>query len=303
MSTARRPKASATTTRAVGTGYIDPDDPRFPTSDGKPMADSTTQFRWIVIIKEGLDALYADRDDVFVAGDLLWYVDRNDPRICTAPDVLVAFGRPRGDRRSYKQWFEETPPHVVFEVHSHTNTAKRMREKLDFYDRYGVEEYYYYDPEGAWLQGWSRGDDGRLEPIPEARLNGWRSPRLEVTFENFQIKEGLILRGPDGEPFKTFGEVVQDRKAAIRTAELEARRARRERRRANRQTQRADAESQRADQAERDRDHIARARDQAERDRDQAERDRDHIARDRDEALARAERLAARLRELGMEEP
>ena len=289
MSTARRPKASATVTGAVGTGFIDPDDPRFPTSDGKPMADSTTQFRWIVIIKEGLDALYADRDDVFVAGDLLWYVDRNDPRICTAPDVLVAFGRPRGDRRSYKQWFEETPPHVVFEVHSHTNTAKRMREKLDFYDRYGVEEYYYYDPERAWLQGWSRGDDGRLEPIPEARLNGWRSPRLEVTFENFQIKEGLILRGPDGEAFKTFGEVVQDRKAAIRTAELEARRARRERRRANQQAQRAEAEHERAEfQSQR---------------ADQAELDRDQIARDRDEALARAERLAARLRELGMEEP
>ena len=156
MSTARpgrRPKgqgpAITPAPGAVGTGFVDPYDPRFPSGDGKPMADNTTQFRWIVIIKESLEAFFADRDDVFVAGDLLWYVDESNPKTCTAPDVLVAFGGPRGDRRSYRQWLEGTPPHVVFEVHSHTKTPKRMREKLEFYERHGVEEYYYYDPEGG----------------------------------------------------------------------------------------------------------------------------------------------------------
>jgi len=150
-----------------------------------------------------------------------------------------------------------------------------MREKLDFYDRYGVEEYYYYDPEGARLQGWLRAEGGGLEPIPPAGLNGWRGPRLDVTVENSQIKEGPGLRGTDGEPFKTFGQLAQDRKAAIRIAELESRRARRERRKAQAERRRAE----------------------------QAERDRERAERDRDEALARAERLAARLRELGLEEP
>lgn len=45
----------------------------YPDSDAKPMADNTLQFRWIVTIEGGLDALFADRPDVFVAGDLLWY--------------------------------------------------------------------------------------------------------------------------------------------------------------------------------------------------------------------------------------
>nr|WP_219730039.1 hypothetical protein [Sodalinema gerasimenkoae] len=35
------------------------------------MADNTLQFRWIVIIKENLDLIFADDPDVFVAGDLL----------------------------------------------------------------------------------------------------------------------------------------------------------------------------------------------------------------------------------------
>lgn len=49
------------------------DEITYPTSDGQPMADNTRQFRWIVIIQGGLDALFRDAPDVFVAGDLLWY--------------------------------------------------------------------------------------------------------------------------------------------------------------------------------------------------------------------------------------
>ena len=45
----------------------------YPDSDGKRMADNTLQFRWIVTIKEGAEALFRQDPNVFVAGDLLWY--------------------------------------------------------------------------------------------------------------------------------------------------------------------------------------------------------------------------------------
>ncbi len=41
----------------------------YPDSDGQPMADNTKQFRWIVVIKENLEILFANNDDVFVAGE------------------------------------------------------------------------------------------------------------------------------------------------------------------------------------------------------------------------------------------
>lgn len=44
----------------------------YPESDGKPMADNTKQFEWIVLIKKNLDLLFQDDPNVFVAGDLLW---------------------------------------------------------------------------------------------------------------------------------------------------------------------------------------------------------------------------------------
>jgi hypothetical protein len=74
---------------------------QYPDSDGQAMADNTKQFRWITTIQGGLDALFAERNDVFVAGDLLWYPIEGEPNIRCAPDVLVVFGRPKGNRGSY----------------------------------------------------------------------------------------------------------------------------------------------------------------------------------------------------------
>jgi hypothetical protein len=44
----------------------------YPESDGKPLAENTLQFDYIVLIKEGHEVLYMDRAVVFVAGDLFW---------------------------------------------------------------------------------------------------------------------------------------------------------------------------------------------------------------------------------------
>src|SRR5947209_9384932 len=118
----------------------------YPDSDGQPMADNTLQFRYMVMIQGGLDDLFRDNPDVFVAGDNLWYPVEGEPTTRTAPDVYVVFGRPKGHRGSYRQWEEGgIAPQVVFEVLSPGNTPAEMARKWEFYDRYGVEEYYQYD--------------------------------------------------------------------------------------------------------------------------------------------------------------
>jgi len=178
----------------------------YPESDGKPMADNTKQFRWIVTLEGGFEALFRDREDVFVAGDLFWYPVEGRPDIRMAPDVMIVFGRPKGDRPSYKQWEEENiAPQVVFEVLSPANSLLEMAKKLEFYDRYGVEEYYLYDPETGDFTGWIRGEDGRLRVIDE--IQGWVSPRLGVRFE---IEDGeLRVIRPDRQRFMTYLELQQ----------------------------------------------------------------------------------------------
>jgi Uma2 family endonuclease len=82
----------------------------YPESDGKPMADNTVQFRWIFVLAGNLQALFRDREDVFVCGNQNWYPLQGEPQIVNAPDVYVVFGRPKGERGSWKQWEEDNVP-------------------------------------------------------------------------------------------------------------------------------------------------------------------------------------------------
>jgi Uma2 family endonuclease len=181
----------------------------YPDSDGLPMSDNTPQFRWIVTIKEGLEALFRDRPDVFVAGDLLWYPVEGHPEVRSAPDAMVAFGRPKGYRGSYRQ-FEEggIAPQVVFEVRSPGNRDTEMTRKFQFYERYGVEEYYLCDPDGPELSGWLREGD-RLGAIAEP--NGWVSPRLGIRFDLWGPEP--VIDGPDARRFLTYVELAEERDA------------------------------------------------------------------------------------------
>jgi Uma2 family endonuclease len=222
---------------------VTPDKPLvvYPDSDGKPMAENTLQFQWIVTIEGGLDALFRDNPNVFVAGDLLWYPVEGDNAIRTAPDAMVVFGRPKGYRGSYRQWEEGgIAPQVVFEILSPGNRAGEMTQKFRFYERYGVEEYYLYDPDNPALLAWRRTSD-RLAQITD--LSTWISPRAGTRFD---LATGeLRVFGPDGRPFASYVE-------------------------------------------------LAAQRDQEKQAREQAQ----HQAR---EAAARADRLAAKLRELGID--
>lgn len=177
----------------------------YPDSDGKPMAENTLQFQWITTIQGNLDSLFQDRADVFVAGDNLVYPREGDVSICLAPDVYVAFGRPKGYRGSYKVWDEEGIfPQVVFEVLSPNNTRTEMYNKRQFYRRHGAEEYYVYDPDANLLEGWLR-DGNRFVEISEP--NGFVSPRLGIRFDTSGSE--LVIYKPNGERFLTFVELAQ----------------------------------------------------------------------------------------------
>ena len=211
----------------------------YPDSDGKPMADNTKQFRWIVVIQQNLEWLFAENPNVFVAGDLLWYPVEGDNKRRAAPDVMVIFGRPKGDRGSYKQWEEDNiPPQVAFEILSPGNTKAEMNRKLLFYDRFGVDEYYLYDPDTNELSGWLR-QEGFLDLIES--MDDWISPLLQIKFD-LSTDELQIFR-PDGQRFLSYVEIAQQ-------AEEERQRAEEERQRAEEERQRAEEERQRAEEAE-----------------------------------------------------
>ena len=198
----------------------------YPESDGQPMAENSKQFDWIVTIKCGLETLFANDPLVFVAGDLLWYPVENQPKICTAPDAMVVFGRPKGDRGSYIQFLEDNiAPQVVFEVLSPGNRIAEMFDKLKFYEQYGVEEYYIYDPNYGRLFGYLRAD---------------------IRFHLVGID--LQLFGPDGRFFASYLELDRQRQSAELRADQESKHADEEALRADGEAHRAEEQARRADE-------------------------------------------------------
>jgi len=184
----------------------------YPESDGQPMADNTLQYRWIVTIQGGIDAIFKDNPNVFVAGDLLWYPVEGNNKIRVAPDILVAFDRPKGERGSYLQWRENNiAPHVVFEILSPGNTLTEMAKKWQFYNHYGVEEYYLYDPDKRDFSGWIRQDQSQDLKVIE-NIDQWISPRLKIKF--ILGEDELEIYRPNGEKFVSFVELDRQKQLA-----------------------------------------------------------------------------------------
>jgi len=198
-----------------------PQDILYPETDGLPLSDNTKQFRLIMTTQGGLDALFRN-EPVFVAGNLLWYPVPKKPgqkaAESKAPDVMVIFGQDRRDRTSYLQWEEnDLGPQVVFEFVSKNNTQEEVEgDKLRFYQKHRVDEYYIHDPDQGTLKGWTR-EGTWFQPIPD--MNGWTSPQLGIRFQ--LIGKDLQLYYPNGEPFETYPEIMAQREQERQRADRE----------------------------------------------------------------------------------
>jgi len=196
---------------------------------------------------------------------------------------MVVFGRPKGYRGSYQQWNEDNiGPQVVFEIWSPGNRPAPMIQKFKFYERYGVEEYYLYDPQTLELTGWQRQEE-QLEAIEQ--IDGWISPRLGV---RFQLSEtGLEMFGPSGEAFMSFVELAQVRRQAeARAIEAE---------------QQAQQAEQLRQQAEQLRQQAEQLRQQAEQQAQQAEQRATETETLLEQERSRSQALESRLREMGID--
>ena len=251
----------------------------YPESDGKPMAENTEHFDLLTMIKSALDVLFEDDPEVFVAGDLLWYPVKGNPRTKVAPDVMVAKGRPKGRRGAYVQHREgDIAPQVIFEILSPGNTSKEMRKKHHFYSKHGVVEYFMYNTKNKEVTLFIRVGEYLVTALPflnnhSALLN----IRLEV------IEGELKVVRPDGSIALTYSEQhqqwqkvekeIKEEKQARLEAQQEAKAERLEKERAKQEVEAERLEKERAKQeAEAERLEKERAKQEAEAERLEKER-------------------------------
>ena len=199
-----------------------------PDSDGRPIAENDEHYRAIISIRAPLEVRFRNSAGTYVTGDLLLYYDRNNPKKCAAPDVLVARGVSKRFRRSYVLWEEGQPPDCVVEVSSPDSRKKDRTKKRELYAKLGVKEYFLFDPvyenshsEGR-LQGFRLWGDHSVPMGPGEEAGSEAELESEVLGVALR-PEGKRLRLRDlhsGEDLLYFDETEDARQAAAQAQRL-----------------------------------------------------------------------------------
>ena len=152
---------------------------KYPTTDGKPMAETDTHRDLMLDLIETLKAFYAAEPMVYVSGNLLLCYEEGNRRKHVSPDVFVVRGVRMCQRDNYLLWEEGQPPRFVIELTSSSTRQADTGRKMALYrDVLKVREYFLFDPMGDYLtptmQGWRlrggvyqaiRPVDGRLPSL------------------------------------------------------------------------------------------------------------------------------------------
>lgn len=120
----------------------------YPEENGQPMAETDFHINIISYLRQALERFFADRTDVYVSGCIMFYYVEGAPNEVVSPDVMVCFGVPKGERRTYQSWNEnDVMPSVIFEIASRKTWSKDRTEKRELYETLGVQEYFIFNPE------------------------------------------------------------------------------------------------------------------------------------------------------------
>src|SRR6516164_9256870 len=127
-------------------------DPLYPDSDGRFMGDTDFHAHAQIHLREELQDFFALAPDVYVGSNLIYYYEKGHPRSRRDPDVLVARGVGKHQRRSYRLWEGKVVPCIFFEISSKKTYREDLGKKHDLYEKLGIAEYVVFDPEGPYLK-------------------------------------------------------------------------------------------------------------------------------------------------------
>jgi Uma2 family endonuclease len=159
----------------------------YPSSDGKPLAETYVHLYAILITLEVLRQ-YLEGQQATVLSNQFLYYSEGFPKLRIAPDIMVIFNVTPGGRDNYKTWEERQVPAVIFEMTSEGTKDQDQVFKKTLYSQLGVQEYWLFDPKGEWIEEKLKGyrlhkpEEEDLEAIYEV-ISDRRSQPLQLRLE------------------------------------------------------------------------------------------------------------------------
>ena len=160
----------------------------YPCEDGEPMGETGVHAYGAMNLYIGAYSFLRERQrsDVYLAVNQFVYFVEGQPKICAVPDFFAARGVDLDPPRdTYKTWVEGAPITLVVELTSRSTAAEDHGRKRALYEKYGVEEYFIFDPR---VDPWVPGD-------PPPRRKGRPRPQLE----GFVRRGGVLVPVEAGE--------------------------------------------------------------------------------------------------------
>jgi Uma2 family endonuclease len=202
----------------------------YPTSDGRPMAETDWHRDLMTALIAMLKMWYARARRVYVSGNLLLYYVPGNKRKHVSPDVFVVRGVSKRKRLYYLLWEERKSPEMITELTSKSTRKEDLDTKFKLYqDVLKAQEYFLFDPFAEYLNPPLRGyrlSGGKYLPI-EPVAGRLPSEVLGLHLE----RDGMMLRFYDpitGKWLLTPEESLAQEKAGRLRAEAEAERLRHE---------------------------------------------------------------------------
>lgn len=179
----------------------------YPTSDGKPMAETDLHRNIMIAVIQILEYWFRDRPMVYVSGNMLVYYVPGDKRRHVAPDAFVVIGVAKKLREYYLVWEEGKSLALVIEITSKTTKAEDLGKKMVLYrDVLKVKEYFMFDPREEYLRPSLQGfrlSKGEYVPVAEkndrlvSRVLGLHLERDGVNLRFFDPATGTYVPTPE----------------------------------------------------------------------------------------------------------
>ncbi len=197
-----------------------PSNKDYPTSDGRPVAESDFHRNLLFDLVHALEARYADDSQVYVSGSLLVYYVPGERFRYVSPDVFVVKGVPEHDRINYLTWEEGKGPDLVIELTSSSTRYEDVQDKFMLYERtLRVPEYFLFDPMGDYLDPPLRSYRLRQGSYRAIRATKGRLPSRVLGLHLERVGRVLRLFDP------ATGKLLPTPTESIRQAQVQAERA------------------------------------------------------------------------------
>ena len=195
------------------------DDLDYPTSDGRPMAETDWHRKLMTALIETLTAFFAALPRVYVSGNLLVFYEPGNRRRHLAPDVFVVRGVAKHDRPNYLIWRERKAPEFVIELTSSTTRREDVAHKFALYrDTLRAKGYFLFDPFKDYLdppmQGYRlrKGNYVSIKPVDgrlPSRVTGLHLERAGHDLRLWNPAIGQWLVTPEERAERAEAEVEQ----------------------------------------------------------------------------------------------